>query len=340
MIHHLRHSSSRPSRRRLGVLLAAVPCFAAAACGGVTTDHATAPASGSCKPSQQKVIGFDYPLTGLAVYTDLKRFADAEAKKRGYTVHYTADNTDVQTQEQNVSNWVTQKIPAIVTLPLDPATMETVAKQAQQQCIPVVTYGNPLKTQDASIRLSTRQSGIALGKAALTWAGTRSGPNKALILNYRELNAGAERDDGLKSVFPGNNPNITVIATQEASTQAQGEDVTRTQLQAHPDINMVLAFDDDVALGAEQAFINAGRDGNDPNIFIGGQDGSKAGLQAVQKGGIYRVTIAVRISTIGKAVADTPIDLLSGKKTSGIDVPAVPIVKDSPQLSEYLSDYS
>ena len=46
---------------------------------------------------------------------------------------------------------MTQKIPAIVTLPLDPATMETVAKQAQQQCIPVVTYGNPLKTQDASI---------------------------------------------------------------------------------------------------------------------------------------------------------------------------------------------
>ncbi|TPW91091.1 sugar ABC transporter substrate-binding protein, partial [Schumannella luteola] len=179
-----------------------------------------------------------------------------------------------------------------------------------------------------------------LGKAALAWAEKQSAPIKVLILQDRDLAVGAARDDGLNEVFPGAASNIEVVATQKASDRTEGEQVTREVLQAHPDLNMVLSYNDDSGLGAQQAFVNAGKDPKDPGIFVGGQDGSKEGLTAVSQGGIYRVSVAVRIKDIGEAVANVPIDILQGKKNNGVDVPPVALDVDSPKLSEYLSDYS
>jgi ribose transport system substrate-binding protein len=274
------------------------------------------------------------------VYGDLKRFAEQQAKQRGYQLEYTADAENLQAQTQNVQTWVTQKIPAIVSYPLEPSSMEPLAQQARSNCTAFVSYATPLKNEDASVLFSGYQSGVALGKTALTWVGSRKTPIKALILNDRDLAVGAQRDDGLKSVFPGGATNIQVISNQKAATRSDGEQVTRTVLQAHPDLNMVLAYDDDVALGAYQAMINGGKSPNDPNIFIGGQDGSKDGLQAVAKGGIYRVSVAVRIRDIGYAVTDVAADLLEGKPNKGVNVPPVPLTADNPQLKAYLGDYS
>ncbi len=332
---------SRPARRRTSaVILVAVTALIATACGGIKQDDGSASGGKACKRSTDKVIGFDYPLTSLSVYGDLKRFAEQRAKKRGYELKYTADDEDLQKQTQNVQTWVTQKIPAIVSYPLEPASMEPLAQQARSNCTAFVSYASPLKNQDASVLFSGVQSGKALGTTALDWAKKHKGPVKVLVLSDRDLAVGAQRDDGLKSVFPGGASNIQVISNQKAGTRSDGEQITRTVLQAHPDLDMVLGYDDDVALGAQQAFLNAGKSPKDPGIFIGGQDGSKDGLQAVSKGGIYRVSVAVRIRDIGYAVTDVAADLLEGKKNKGVNVPPVALTATDPQLKEYLSDYS
>jgi ribose transport system substrate-binding protein len=334
----------RPARARRATAAAASLCLlalAVAGCGGVKQDTGGSGAKGaSCKRSKQKVIGFDYPLTSLSVYGDLKRFAEQRAKARGYKLRYTADDEDLQKQTQNVQTWVTQKIPAIVSYPLEPSSMEPLAKQARDNCTVFVSYASPLKNEDASVLFSGVASGKALGRTAAAWAKRHKGPVKVLVLNNRDLAVGAQRDDGLKSTFPAGGSNIRVISTQKAGNRADGEQITRTVLQAHPDLNMVLGYDDDVALGAQQAFLNAGKSAKDPGIFIGGQDGSKEGLQAVARGGIYRVSVAVRIRDIGFAVTNVAADLLEGKKNKGVNVPPVALTAGSPQLRAYLGDYS
>jgi ribose transport system substrate-binding protein len=310
----------------------------ATACGGVKSDTG-ASSGGSCKRSTDKVIGFDYPLTSLSVYGDLKRFAEQEAAKRGYQLRYTADDEDLQKQIQNVQTWVTQQIPAIVSYPLEPTSMEPLAQQARGNCTVFVSYASPLKNQDAAVLFSGVESGKALGENALEWAKQQPGKVKVLVLSDRDLAVGAQRDDGLNSVFKAGG-NIEVISTQKAATRADGEQIARTVLQAHPDLNMVLGYDDDVALGAQQAFLNAGANPKDPHIFIGGQDGSKDGLTAVSAGGIYRVSVAVRIRDIGFAVTDVPADLLEGKHNPGVNVPPKALTATDPQLADYLGDYS
>jgi ribose transport system substrate-binding protein len=335
--------SNRTRRRIAGATAVAVTALLATACGGVKEDTGAAKAendSQSCKRSTEKVIGFDYPLTSLSVYGDLKRFAEQRAKERGYTLKYTADDENLQKQTQNMQTWVTQKIPAIVSYPLEPASMEPLAEEARSNCTAFVSYATPLKNQDAAVLFSGLESGKELGKTAAAWAKEHKGPVKVLVLNNRDLAVGAQRDDGLKATFPAGVSNVEVVSTQKAGTRADGEQIARTVLQAHPDLNMVLGYDDDVALGAQQAFINAGKNPKDPGIFIGGQDGSKDGLTAVSQGGIYRVSVAVRIRDIGFAVTDVPADLLEGKPNKGVNVPPVALTADNPQLKDYLSDYS
>lgn len=328
--------STTTAFRRFAAIGAVAVLLPLAACGGVKEAGSS---SNNCKRSDDKVIGFDYPLTSLAVYGDLKRFATERAKERGYKVELTADDQSLEKQTQNVQTWVTQKIPAIVTYPLEPDSMEPLAKEAMSNCTVVVSYASPLKNQDASVLFSGLQSGQELGKSAAKWAEESKKPVKVLVLNNRDLAVGAERDDGLKKTFPGKLGNVEIVSTQKAGTREDGEQVTRTVLQANPDLNMVLAYNDDTAIGARQAFVNAGKDAKDPNIFIGGQDGSKEGLEAVKQGGIYRVSVAVRIRDIGRAVADVPIDILNGKRNDGVNVPPIALTADNPKLTEYLSDY-
>ncbi|GII96437.1 hypothetical protein Ssi02_66680 [Sinosporangium siamense] len=321
--------------------LAAAATLVLTACGGVQEDTGAAGGSGeSCQRSTEKVIGFDYPLTSLSVYGDLKRFAEKRAGERGYQVKYTADDQDLQKQIQNVQTWVTQKIPAIVSYPLEPASMEPLASQARSQCTVFVSYASPLKNQDAAVLFSGLESGKALGESAMKWIKDRGKPVKVLVLNNRDLAVGAQRDDGLKSVFPAGDADVEIVSTQKAGTRTDGEQITRTVLQAHPDLNMVLGYNDDVALGARQAFLNAGKKADDPNVFIGGQDGSKEGLTAVSEDGIYRVSVAVRIRDIGFAVTDVAADLLESKPNTGVNVPPVAIDAEHAELKDYMSDYS
>lgn len=332
----------RVSRRYL-MAIPVVALLSTSACGAVESNSpssASGGASGSCQRSTDKTLYFDYPLTSLSVYGDLQRFAESAAKARGYAVKYTADDEDLQKQNANVQALVTQKVPAIVSYPLEPASMEGLAGQARANCTVWVSYAAPLKNQDAAVLFSGLESGKALGETALAWAKKQSKPVKVLILQNRDLAVGAQRDDGLNSVFPGGAANVQVVATQKAGDRAAGEQVTRSVLQAHPDLNMVLSYNDDSGLGAEQAFVNAGKNPKDPGIFIGGQDGSKEGLTAVAKGGLYKVSVAVRIKEIGEAVANVPIDILQGKPNKGVNVPPKALTVDSPDLKAYLSDYS
>lgn len=324
----------------VSTLTAAAAIVAFTGCSALDTGTASPGAGDDCERSTTKELYFDYPLTSLSVYGDLQRFAESAAEERGYSVKYTADDDDLEKQNTNVQALVTQKVPAIVSYPLEPASMEGLATEARSNCTVWVSYAAPLDNQDASILFSGTESGKALGTAALDWAANQDKPVKVLILQNRDLSVGAERDDGLNSVFPGNAENIDIVATQKAGDRSAGEQVTREVLQANPDLNMVLSYNDDAGLGAQQAFINAGIDPKDPNIFIGGQDGSKEGLAAVAEGGLYKVSVAVRIKEIGEAVANVPIDILEGKENEGVNVPPVALNVDSPELPEYISDYS
>jgi galactofuranose transport system substrate-binding protein len=82
-------------------------------------------------------------------------------------------------------------------------------------------------------------------------------------------------------------PGLQVVVSQSADfTRADGQEVTETLLQSHPDATAVYAHNDEMALGAIAAIRAAGKvPGQD--IKVVSIDGSRDALTAVDAGDLY-----------------------------------------------------
>lgn len=79
-------------------------------------------------------------------------------------------------------------------------------------------------------------------------------------------------------------PEMEIVASQSGDyARDKGRKVMETLLQAHPDVTLVWAHNDEMALGAIRAIEAAGKvPGKD--IIVGGKDGTRDGLQSILDG--------------------------------------------------------
>ncbi|WP_328821989.1 sugar ABC transporter substrate-binding protein [Paramicrobacterium chengjingii] len=306
-------------------------------CSGVVSEVG---GSGDCAPSESKTIGWDWPLSSLEMYEPFNKKVAAIAEDRGFETVTTTNDGDLQQQVSDLETWVTQGLAAFGTYALEPSSIEPVAKEAMNNCVGFVSYGTQMDNQDASIDFAWDKSGAELGKNAREWATDHGGELKALVLHDRDITAGKERDDALMAEFPGTAENVEVVSHQRAVDTASGESVTSTVLQAHPDLDMVLAYNDDVAIGARQAFINAGFAEDDPDVYIGGQDGSPSALRLLQKDDIFRASSAVLFDDLTSVVANTICDVAEGKEPDYGPLDFVVLTADDQeQVTKFLDAY-
>lgn len=112
---------------------------------------------------------------------------------------------------------------------------------------------------------------------------------------------------GLKA-FPG----IQVLAQQPADfDRTKGLDVMSNLLQAHPDVQGVIAANDEMALGAIKALgSKAGK-----SVQVVGFDGTPDGLTAVKNGTLY-ASVAQQPSELGRIAVDNALKAFQGKKVA------------------------
>jgi simple sugar transport system substrate-binding protein len=107
--------------------------------------------------------------------------------------------------------------------------------------------------------------------------------NAVVLEGTTGATAATERTNGINEALK-NFPNIKVIASQTGNfTRAEGQPVMESFLKAYPDIDLVLAENDDMAMGAIEAIKAAGKvPGKD--IIIVGCDSVKTAFEAIVAG--------------------------------------------------------
>ena len=119
----------------------------------------------------------------------------------------------------------------------------------------------------------------------------------------RESDTNAQvRTKGFHAVLD-HDPGLTLVAAQSANwSQAEAFEKTETMLQAHGDIDGIIAGNDTMALGAAAAVKSSGRTG----IKIVGFDGSPDAIAAITRGEIQATALqpAVLISRMAMDEAD------------------------------------
>jgi len=319
---------------------AAVASLILAGCSTTAADDAGSDGGGEAveRGTVDKIL-FDYPFTALPVYGAIVNIVEARAAEKGVEVVFTNDEMDLQKQVSQLNSYLSSDIDAVVSFPVDPASLETVAEQYRDAGKYWVTYGGDMTNQDATLQFSFYDSGYQLGEDAATWALENVGPDaKVVVLSETERQIGQERTQGLLDGIKETGPDLQIVADQQALTPDDGLSVTTTLLAQHPDVNVVVAAVGDAAQGAYQALVASGRAEGDAQTYVGGLDPNVFLLQKMQDGGFFRAATYFSLEDLVAQVIDIPLALGEGKEDASVDLPVTLVTADDPNLADYIAE--
>lgn len=298
-------------------------------------------ASSSASAQAQKIIAVSFPNSSKigAVIVTLDQ-AKIRAKELGYELIVDDPGSDMNKQINTIKTWIEQKVAVIVAQGANPNALEVLGKQAKESGIYWITYGDRLKNQDATVGYQQYDDGRKLGEYAGTWITENlGGKAEVAILGFATMVWGQQRGQGIEDGLLAKAPNVTIVAKQNAITPVEGLDVTRTLLQAHPNLNVILGVEDPATEGAYKAWVASGRDPKRKDAFIGGMDGTVVALRLLKEGdNIYRASVAIPLKAVGDAIAETGHTLITKGSSPDNIVPLELITPGSPLADKYLQE--
>ena len=292
-------------------------------------------------------IAFSFGNEGAGIYRIVADPARIEAERRGYEWVEGSANGDCEKQVQDIEGFVAAGVSAIVFLPLcgiEPYL--PVVQSAKDAGIVVVGYSTAVPGGDASIVYANVDGARAVAAEALRWleedfTGDPETFSWALFTFDQCGVACTDRTDPIRRIIT----EATGVAPLEAESvaEASGLEATETFLQADPGLNMVIGINDGGALGAYQAFVaQIEQDGRDPGeVFVGGMDGQNEALELLagaDEHGIYRVSGALILDQLGKAVADLPANIVEGQPPQSIVLNYVAITPGMANFAQQVLD--
>ena len=203
---------------------------------------------------------------------------------------------DAQQKQENqvkaLRNFISQGVDYILFTAVVSTGWEEVLKEVNEAEIPLVLMDR-MPDNMADIQYAAAFGGdfVEEGRRMALWTKNyvekigRSGEelNVVILEGTTGADAASGRQQGIMEILEGT-PNLKVIASQSGNfTRAEGQPVMESFLKAHDKIDILLAHNDDMALGAIDAIKAAGKvPGKD--IFIVGCDAPKTAFDAIIAG--------------------------------------------------------
>jgi ribose transport system substrate-binding protein len=274
-------------------------------------------------------IGLSISTLNNPFFVALRNGAQDAAKKEGAELIISDAQDDAATQQDDVQNYVTQQVDAILVNPVDSESIVPAVQAANQAGIPVIALdrgasGGEIATLIASDNV---EGGRMAGKELIELVG--SGP-VAQLEGIPGASPTRDRGQGFEEVINGQDA-VELVASQTANfDRAEGLNVTENIMQSNPEIKGIFAQNDEMALGAVRALGN--RAGTDVKIV--GFDGVEDALKAVQSGKM-NATVAQQPDRIGSLGVENAIKVIDGESVEkNIPVPVKLVTKEN--VSEFL----
>lgn len=291
-----------------------------AACGG-----GNRAAESQDRTVARRSIAIDH-ASYYAPYPDLVRLVQDQADRRGASVRFSEDPSGAPAQQASLRRLTGSRggFGAVVIAAFDPHAIAPIVREAIDRGIEIVSYVTPLEQQTARIVVDARAAARRLVEDAARWAG-RNGdgaprvlviapPDRAVVpdpfLPYARAASQAVRNEVAAA-------GLRVIATATALGRPDAREAVHAVRAAHPEMDVVLSWNDATALGAAEAMPPHGYVGALGAPAISGA----AALRALEDGGPLRCLVAPRLSQLANALVDLPLALLRGEPPGSVVVP-------------------
>lgn len=233
-----------------------------------------------------------------------------------------------------LENWITQGVDGIMIAVIDAEASAPYIDRAREAGIKVVAAIHPMETTpDAFLTLDEYEFGYAAGLEAGQWIADNLEPDAKFAVLTEDVYAHVvHRADGIIDGVLENAPEARLAARQVTLNTAEAMNVSENILQAHPDLKVIQAVNDNSALGAYEAVQAAGRASDD--FYIGGNDATPQALSLIAADTIYRMSVDINPYGSGQIEMEMMWNLLND-----IDFETVQVVPLNPVTIDNVDEF-
>src|SRR5215208_734753 len=272
---------------------------------------ASAPAA--ARQDEQLQVVFSVPGLAFPFFVHMVNIAEDKAAELDIELIVQDGQDDSATQSANLEAAIAQEVDGVVISPRDVEALAPAIQSVIDAGIPVVTIDRNVEGVETlgHVGADNVRGGEKQGEYLMEIL-----PDGGQIIELQGTvgaSPAIDRSAGFNSVI-ADHPEYEIVFQQTAAFRRdQGLSVTEQALQANPDVDAIVAANDDMALGAAEAVAGAGLD-----IPIIGFDALPEALQAIQND-----TLAATI------------DQWPGRQTSGAMEVLVNYLRDGTEPAEH-----
>ncbi len=279
---------------------------------------ATAAAVFSPLAAQAEKIGvtmFDYNDTFRSL---LREGVDAAARKAGASVQFEDAKQDVGTQLNQIQNFISQKVDAIIVQAVDTDATPKITQLAAKAKIPLI-YINARPSDFDKL-----PAGVAVVASDEIFGGTvqaqavckqLGGKGNALVLMGNLIHEAARlRTQAVENAFKTDKAcsGMKLVDKREGKwSRTDAQDITTNWLTAGVKFDTIIANNDEMALGAINALKAAKK--LDAKVVVAGIDATRDAM-ASMKAGELKVTVFQNAAAQGAGSVDAALKLVKGQK--------------------------
>ncbi len=258
-------------------------------------------------------IGFSQVTLQSPFYVQLKDGAEAAAIAGGDTLIFLDANGDVSKQNDDIQDLITQGVNAIIINPVNPDAVVPSLEAATAAGIPVITVDRSVNGGGvvAHVGRDNKAMGKLVGEAVVARL-KADGVTGAKIIEIQGDAGGAvmmDRRDGFHAAIEGSGHTI-VEGPYAEYIRSNAVTAMQDLLQSNPDVKVIYAHNDDMALGAMQVLAENGR----TDVLISGVDGLSEALGVMADGGNYVATALNDPKYLGDVTIQVAREVAAGKK--------------------------
>jgi inositol transport system substrate-binding protein len=250
----------------------------------------------------------------------------------------TDGNEDPGKMLNDVDNFLDAGVDALLVVPTDVSIVKPIARKAKRAGVPLVIVNRlpdakTMKNVDAYVGSESIQAGIIQAESVVGLLDGKPA-HIALLLGQLGHEAQLNRTEGNKRVF-SKYPNVKIVAEQEGRwDRAKALQIVEDLLQAHPEINVIVANNDEMAIGALLAARKSGK--TDADLIISGVDATPDALAYLGKG--LDSTVFQSAKGQGFGGAEIAYKLANGEKVKEMNWIDFELVEEQ-QKEAYLLKY-
>lgn len=209
-----------------------------------------------------KKVGFSPVMMSSEFFAGMSDDMEAYFTANGMKYSSADDNGDVQTQIQNLENFVQMDMDYIIMFAVDASAICDAAIAARSQGKFVINIGTVLEQRDAydvCINVDQFDSGAVVSQMAAEWIektfpDAADGSVEVAIIEERDSDDAIRRSDGLHEIEKLTSKAKVVYVAEQTITDGatKAQELADALFLQHPDVKCILTYGTDIAQGSDE----------------------------------------------------------------------------------------